>query len=310
MLIIRNHSKIPEHLQGCVVALGNFDGLHIGHQKVIDTAIAIAKNSGKPAAVLTFEPHPRRLFNPSLPPLRITSLRSKIKLLQDNGVDFIRIVRFNKQFANLSPENFIKDILCQELQVSHVVTGDDFVFGNKRLGNVDYLKEMSVKLGFAATICEQVNIDGERCSSTRIRSLLELGKVGEIKHLLGREYSISGRVIAGDKRGRTIGFPTANILPNRIFLPAQGVYAVIAKIAGQLVKGVANIGTRPTFAGSHVLLEVHLFDFEQEIYGEHVEISLIEHIRAEQKFAGFEELKTQITADCRSAKEILSGAAI
>jgi len=310
MLIIRNHSKIPEYLHGCVVALGNFDGLHIGHQKVIDTAIAIAKNSGKSAAVLTFEPHPRRLFNPSLPPLRITSLRSKIKLLQNSGIDFIRIIRFNKQFANLSAENFIKDILCEELQVSHVVTGDDFVFGNKRFGNVDYLKEMSGQLGFAATICEQVNIDGERCSSTRIRKLLELGKVGEIKHLLGREYSISGRVIAGDKRGRTIGFPTANILPNRIFLPAQGVYAVIAKIAGQLVKGVANIGTRPTFAGNHVLLEVHLFDFKEEIYGEHVEISLIEHIRAEQKFASFEELKAQIAADCQTAKEILSGAAI
>jgi riboflavin kinase/FMN adenylyltransferase len=308
MRLLRDSSVFLPKYYGAVMALGNFDGLHLGHQAVLAQAIALAKQTGKPAALMTFEPHPRRIFTPHLPPLRIIPLNEKLHLLQKMGLDFLRIVRFTKAFATTRPEDFITHVLHEQLHVSHVVTGEDFVFGHNREGNALSLNKTAQQLGFAATTCPPVEVGAERCSSTRIREALAQGKVELAALLLGRPYHITGRVRQGDKRGRTIGFPTANLVPSPVFLPAYGVYAVRAKIKNKEVMGVANLGLRPTFAGSALRLEVHLFDWQEAIYGERMEVELVRHIRGEQKFDGMDALKAQITKDCAEAKLILADA--
>lgn len=306
MLIIRDKSLIPESCFGSVAALGNFDGLHLGHRKVIDEAVSLARDSGKTSSVVTFEPHPRRVFRPELPPLRIIPFAEKAHILKHSGLDFIRVIRFTRSFSETTAEKFVKDILLGQLKVSHVITGDDFIFGHNREGNVDYLKDMSERAGFLYTVCPQVTSGNERCSSTRIRNLLSNGSVEDVSSLLGRQYSISGIVRSGDKRGRQIGFPTANILPGRIFTPVNGVYAVKVKIRDEMVDGVANIGVRPTFGGDRLQLEVHMFNWQEDIYNEHMETVFIKHIRNEQKFDGIEALKKQISEDCSQAQRMLN----
>lgn len=305
MFILRDSSSIPEQCFGAVAAIGNFDGIHLGHRAVIGKAVVLARQTGKPAAVITFEPHPRRVFRPELPTLRIISFAEKALLMKECGVDFMRVIRFTRDFAQTTAEQFVKDVLLGQLQLSHVVTGDDFIFGHNREGSVDYLRKMAAQQGFGYAVCPQVEVKQERCSSTRIRTLLTEGRVEEVSALLGRPYSILGIVQDGDKRGRQLGFPTANIRPGRLFTPENGVYAVQARIRGKLVDGVANLGIRPTFGGSRLKLEVHLFDWQEEIYGEHMETFFIGQIRKEQKFDGIEALKKQIAEDCGRAKIML-----
>jgi riboflavin kinase / FMN adenylyltransferase len=332
MRIVRDSSAIPSSCTGSVLALGNFDGLHLGHRAIVQKTLALARAAGKPAGVMTFEPHPRRVFRPELPPLRIFPFREKARLLGGLGVDFIRVVRFTRAFSETSAEQFITRILHEQMQVSHVVTGDDFTFGHNRTGNAAYLRDMAGKLGFGAIACAPVLQGGERCSSTRIRSVLSEGNMQEVAVLLGCPYSITGRVQEGDKRGRTIGFPTANIVPSRIFLPASGVYAVRVSLCHshesgnlgqdprfrggdklnvdkrfkpQIINGVANLGRRPTFAGTEMRLEVHMFDFAGDLYGQRLCVQLIDRIRGEQKFDGVAALKKQIAEDCVRAREIL-----
>ena len=305
MLILRDSSHIAKENLGAVIALGNFDGLHLGHQSVIGKTVALAKQSSKPAAILTFEPHPRRVFKPSLPPLRIIPFTEKAHRVKEMGIDFMRVIRFTNEFAKNSAEEFIKNIVCKQLQASHIVTGDDFVFGNNREGNSSSLREMATKYGFSYTECPPVLIDKERCSSTRIRSLLAAGNVEEIEALLGRPYSITSIVQEGDKRGRQLGFPTANLLIGRRFTPATGVYAIKAIIDKKILNGVANLGTRPTFNGDRLQLEAHLFDWQQDIYGKHIEVILMKYLRQEQKFSDIDEIKVQISKDCELAKNIL-----
>jgi len=288
------------------MALGNFDGMHRGHQAVIGKAVSLARQTGKPASLLTFEPHPRRVFRPELETLRILSFQEKARRIATMGVDFIRIVHFTKQFSTTSADQFITRILLDSLHISHVVTGEDFIFGHNRQGNVAYLQEMGKRLGFGVTACAPVLEGRERCSSTRIRTLLNEGNVKEAAKLLGSPYSLINRVIEGDKRGRTIGFPTANMLPGDIFTPAKGVYAVRAEMRGQIMDGVANLGVRPTFGGERLQLEVHLFDWQENIYGERVRILFIERLRDEKKFSGVEALKAQIEADVAQARRILT----
>jgi len=305
MLILRDSSHIAKENLGAMIALGNFDGLHLGHQSVIEKTVALAEQSCNPAAILTFEPHPRRVFKPSLPPLRIIPFSEKAHRSKEMGINFMRVIRFTNEFAKNSAEDFIKNIVCEQLQASHIVTGDDFVFGNNREGNSSSLREMAKKYGFAYTECPPVLVGKERCSSTRIRTLLSSGNVEEIEGLLGRPYSITGIVREGDKRGRELGFPTANLLTGRVFTPATGVYAIRAIIDGKRVNGVANLGTRPTFNGRRLQLEAHLFDWQQDIYGKHIEVILVKYLREEQMFNGIEAIKAQIEKDCEFALAIL-----
>ena len=305
MIVLRDSSPLTARCFGAVVALGNFDGLHLGHKAVIEEAVSLAGSAGKPAMVMTFEPHPRRLFRPDLPNLRILPLSGKIRLMREMKVDFVRIVRFTRAFAATSPEDFVTRILHETLRVSHVVTGSDFVFGHNREGNADSLRAMAGRLGFAATACAPVMVEGGRCSSTRIREALGAGDMVQAQKLLGRPYSIMGHVQGGDRRGRELGFPTANIPLPPVFLPAYGIYAVRARVCGKRVKGVANLGIRPDFPLASPLLEVHLFDWRQDIYGERMEVEFVRHIREERKFDGVEALKKQMVDDCKKALSFL-----
>ncbi len=305
MLIIRDKSRIPEDCYGSVIALGNFDGLHLGHQVVIGKAISIARRTGRKAAVLTFEPNPRRVFKPDLPVLRIIPFHEKAHRLKEMGVDFLRVIRFTRDFAKTTAEQFIDDILLSQLHVSHVITGNDFIFGHNREGNVEYMQKMAAAKGFGYTVCGQVMAGDGRCSSTRVRELLVRGAVDEVSGLLGKPYSMTAIVRSGDKRGRQLGFPTANLLPGRIFTPARGVYAVKVNVRGKTADGVANLGIRPTFGGERFQLEVHIFDWNEDIYGKHMEVQFIGYIRSEKKFEGIEALKKQISEDCERAKKIL-----
>ncbi len=306
MIVLRDSSSFPPTYRNAVLALGNFDGLHLGHRAVIGKAATLARETGKPLGIMTFEPHPRRIFQPHLPPLRILPLREKLRELAAMEVSFLRVIRFTKAFSQTTATDFVTRILHDTLHVSHVVTGDDFVFGHNREGTTAILGAMAAKLGFAATACAQLDIGGERCSSTRIREALMLGNVELAARLLGRPYSISGHVREGDKRGRTIGFPTANILPAPIFLPRFGVYAVRTQVNGRPVTGVANLGLRPTFGGTRVRLETHLFDWQGDIYGQRLNIELAHFLRSEQRFDGIEALKTQIVEDSRKARGMLA----
>jgi riboflavin kinase/FMN adenylyltransferase len=305
VILLRDSSHIQPEYEGSVVALGNFDGLHLGHIHVIEEAIRIARATGKPAGIITFEPHPRRLFRPHLPPLRLLSLSDKLHRLTQMQLDMVRLIRFTRAFSETTATEFIEDILHSRLKVSHVVTGDDFIFGHNREGNVAFLRQEAVRLGFGFIDCAPVMSGGERCSSSRIRALLTERRVCEAAKVLGRFYSIIGRVQEGDKRGRRIGFPTANIIPSHLFTPANGVYAVRAHTQGQWVPGVANLGVRPTFGGSAVRLEVHLFDWSGDLYGKRLEVEFVDCIREERAFPGIEALKDQIQQDADKARAML-----
>lgn len=305
MLLLRDSSPIPLECLGSVLALGNFDGLHAGHVSVIGTALALARYADRPMGVMTFEPHPRRVFNPSLPTLRILPFSEKLRLLRAMGVDFVRVVRFTRKFAQTAAPEFIVRDLHEALEVAHVVTGDDFLFGNNREGSSAMLHAMALALGFAATACPQVDVDGERCSSTRIREDLAEGKVEAAARQLGRPYRFAGHVQQGDKRGRALGFATANLFLPPVFLPAFGIYAARATVRGKPVDGVANLGVSPTFGHTRPRLEMHLFDWSGDIYGERIEVELMRFIRPERKFDAVEALKQQIAQDCEQARALL-----
>jgi riboflavin kinase/FMN adenylyltransferase len=307
MIVLRDSSPIPPAARGAVVALGNFDGLHLGHTAVIGKALGVARAAKAPAMVMTFEPHPRQVFMLS-PPLNILPLSEKLHGLAAMGVDYLRILRFTRDFSQTRAEVFVEGILHKGLSISHVVTGEDFTFGRNRGGNVAFLHDIADKLGFAATVCPPVSVAGGRCSSTRIREHLSRGEMVQAGMLLGRPYVIPGRVREGDKRGRGLGFPTANILPAPRFLPAYGIYAVKVRLKGQQVKGVANLGIRPNYPLKRPLLEVHLFDWQESIYGEHIEVEPVHYLRPEQKFADEEGLKRQMEQDALKAKRFLAGA--
>lgn len=306
MIILRDSTPVPAGCKGAVLAIGNFDGLHLGHRAIISTTLGLARTQGKTAGILTFEPHPRRVFRPDLPMLKIFPFRRKVELLGEMGADFVRVVRFTRAFSQTTAADFVHMLLHRQLQVSHVVTGEDFIFGHQRTGNAALLKQMGEELGFAATACEAVLHQGERCSSTRLRALLAEGNMAWAATLMGRPYSISGRVQPGDQRGRELGFPTANILPPPVFLPATGVYAVRTIINGTTLNGVANLGRRPTFNGSQMRLEVHLFDWQGDLYGQTLMVSLVAHLRHEQKFASVDALRAQIQQDCLQARRVLN----
>ena len=294
--------------------MGNFDGLHRGHAVLIGQVLDLAHAQTLPAGVLTFEPHPRSVFVPSAAPFRLTPFRVKERELARFGIDLLFVQHFDLGFAAKSAEDFIAEVIVAAIAASHVVVGWDCTFGNRRRGNPELLRAAGQKHGFSVTVLEPVRGDNATIySSTQIRELLRVGKPREAAALLGRFWEIDGRVATGDRRGRTIGFPTANLGLGEYLRPALGVYAVRVTgdgpddpFAGKSVDGVANIGLRPTVGGLVPRLEAHLFDTEVDLYGRHLRVALVDFIRPELKFAGLDELKAQIAADANRAREILA----
>jgi riboflavin kinase / FMN adenylyltransferase len=307
---IFRHDSVAAAERGAVVAIGNFDGVHLGHQAVIGEAARIAEGHGAPHAVLTFEPHPRRVFRPDDPPFRLTPFRSKAQAIEALGVDLLFMLHFDPAFARVSAEDFIQSVLLRHLGVRHVAVGFDFTFGHGRRGTAALLATAGAAEGFGVTTVAPVTAPGGVLySATAIREHLVAGRPRAAAELLGRFWEIEGRVEQGDRRGQTIGFPTANLGLDDYLRPAAGVYAVRAGIEaeGRLLwhDAVANLGWRPTFGGTDLRLEVHIFDFAADLYGRHLRVALIEHLRPEQKFPGVDALKAQIAADAAQARALL-----
>ncbi len=304
MELIRGaHNLLPRH-RGCVATIGNFDGVHLGHQAVLGQLAEKAEALCLPTTVITFEPQPQEFFMADRAPPRLTRLREKIHALRRFSVDRVLVLIFNERFANQSASEFIKRILVEGLGVRYLVVGDDFRFGHRRTGDFELLQRVGMERGFQVVSMRSFLIDGERVSSTLIREALARGDLATAEKYLGRSYRMSGRVAHGDKRGRTIGFPTANIFLHRKVTPVQGVFAVeMYGLEREPIHGVANVGNRPTVDGTRSLLEVHLFDFDQEIYGRHVDVEFRYKIRDERRFESFEALKAQIEQDSRAARD-------
>jgi riboflavin kinase/FMN adenylyltransferase len=294
--------------------MGNFDGLHKGHAALIGEARALARAQGRPTAVLTFEPHPRSVFFPAAEPFRLTPFRVKERELARLGVDLLFVQHFDLGFAAKSAEDFIAEIIADAIGAAHVVVGWDCTFGNRRRGTPEILRETGPRFGFALSVLEPVRgADAAVYSSTHIRELLKAGKPREAAALLGRFWEIDGRVAAGDRRGRTIGFPTANLGLDDYLRPAFGVYAVRVSgdgpddpLAGRTIDGVANLGLRPTVGSPEPRLEAHLFDTDADLYGRHLRVALVDFIRPERKFSGLDALKAQIAEDAAQARRILA----
>jgi riboflavin kinase/FMN adenylyltransferase len=294
--------------------MGNFDGLHLGHAVLIGQALDRAHAEGRPTGVLTFEPHPRSVLFPAAEPFRLTPFRVKERELARLGIDLLFVQHFDLGFSAKSAEDFIADVIVKAIGTSHIVVGWDCTFGNRRRGTPDMLRAAGRQYGFGITVLEAVRGDDATVySSTRIRELLKAGRPREAAALLGRFWEIDGRVAVGDRRGRTIGFPTANLGLDDYLHPAFGVYAVRVcgdgaddPLAGRTVGGVANLGLRPTVGGLVPRLEAHLFDSDVDLYGRHLRVTLVDFIRPEQKFSGLEALKTQIAADAARARTILA----
>jgi riboflavin kinase/FMN adenylyltransferase len=308
MRLIRGLSHLEPLENGCVLTIGNFDGLHLGHRAVIEKLVARGKALGLPVVVMTFEPQPLEYFLGKNAPSRLMRLREKVIQFLTLPVDDLLILRFNQYIANCDAEQFISDILIKKLNVKHLVVGDDFHFGKGRRGNFAMLKEKGRTFGFNVEDTGSYYVDGLRVSSTLIRDALGAGDLAEAEKLLGRCYSVCGRVAHGDKRGRMIGYPTANIRMFRKNTPVSGVYAVtMTGIDDREFEGVANVGTRPTVDGdSKVILETHLFDFDKEIYGHYVEVHFKRKIRDEMRFRSMDELKAQIVKDVADTKKIFA----
>lgn len=315
MRLIRGLHNLRPHDRGCVATIGNFDGVHLGHRAVFQRLLARGRELALPATVIIFEPQPMELFAPDAAPARLTRLREKLKALAGDGIERVMVLEFNARLAAMEAREFVERLLIDGLGVRYLLVGDDFRFGRGRLGDYDLLKRIGETAaadgnGFAVEDLHTITHGEERISSTRIREALERGDLDQARHLLGRPYTMQGRVAHGDKRGRTIGFPTANIDLHRRFSPVRGVYAVIADGLPEGSRpGVANIGTRPTVNGHGFRLEVHLFDYAREIYGTHLEVELKVKLRDEKRFESFEALRRQIAIDAAAAREYFGLAA-
>jgi riboflavin kinase/FMN adenylyltransferase len=297
--IIRGLANIALAPKKSVVTMGNFDGVHIGHQALLKKTIDKARALNTTSLVMIFEPQPFEFFAKTTAAPRLTYWREKFCLLAKQGVDAVLIIRFNKTFANLTKEEFVQHILKEELQTKHLIVGDDFQFGRGRLGDFNFLKTT----GLSVENMPSILLHDKRVSSTEVRNALAESNHELVKQLLGRSYSMQGRVVYGDQRGRQMGFPTANIYLHRASIPVQGVYVVrMHGIAEKGLPGVANVGIRPTIGGTRSLLEVHLFDFAEEIYGRHVTVEFCEKIRDEKRYANLDLLIEQIGKDAMKAR--------
>ncbi len=308
MKLIRSIRQLPEPFLGCVMTIGNFDGVHLGHQAVIRQVKKIARDKKVASLVMVFEPQPLEFFVPNKAPKRLYRLREKIIAMQQMGVDYLFCVPFNKKLAGLSGEQFVLDYLIDALRVKHLVVGDDFCFGKNRSGNFALLQKMAGQFDFTVQNTTTVALQNDRVSSTRIRQLIEENQFEEVGRLLGRPYALNGKVSHGQKLGRDIGFPTINIKVGKIPMVVEGIFAVRVKGldnggSESSVPGVASIGTRPTVNGVGVLLEVYLFDFNQDVYGKTVCVEFLTRIRPEQDFVSIEVLIEHIRQDVKMAHD-------
>lgn len=303
MELIRGLQNIKPSHRGCVLTIGNFDGVHRGHQAVLAQVKAIATELSLPAAVLVFEPQPLELFKPDLAPARLTRFREKYHWLAAQGLERLICASFTPEFAAQEPELFIQHLLLQQLDVKHLIVGDDFCFGKNRAGNFALLQQAADEFGFGLTPTASLKQRDQRVSSTLIREALANDALDVAADMLGRPFSLMGRVRHGQKVGRQLGFPTANVWLYRKKLPVSGVYAIEAFTAKGYYRGVANIGLRPTLQGRVEQLEAHFFDFSGDLYGQQIEVVLKKKIRTEQKFASLDELQQQIQLDAAAAKQ-------
>ncbi|MFT5571895.1 MAG: riboflavin kinase/FMN adenylyltransferase [Cryomorphaceae bacterium] len=306
MAHIRGIDQLQASHRPSVVSIGNYDGVHLGHQHVIKTLLRKSEQLAAPSTVITFEPLAKEFFRPDSV-VRLSSIEERAEILFALGVDQVLCIDFTSDFADYSPQAFVEEVLMDGLGVKYLCVGDDFRFGKDRAAGFGFLQRFGLEHSFEVVSHETFTLDGERVSSGRVRDALLAGEFDLAQRLLGRRYTISGAVTKGQQLGRTINFPTANIVLPHMNLPVNGVYAVTASLPGNpLIKGVANVGTRPTVDGSENRLEVHLFDFDADIYGQNMLVDFHKNIRQEQKFESFEILKMQIIKDAEAARAYLS----
>ena len=303
MELIRGWHNVRARHAGCVATIGNFDGVHLGHRAILDQLLGIAERTGLPSTLITFEPQPQEFFAGERAPPRLTTLREKITAFRDKPPDRVLVMRFDEDLASMSPGAFVDRLLVSSLGVRSLVVGEDFRFGHRGEGNFAMLRAMGEERGFDVIQRDTFLVGGNRVSSSRTRDALAQGDFNAVQSLLGRPYQIAGRVVHGDKRGRTIGFPTANINLHRRVTPVSGVYAVrVAGLGRASLPAMANVGKRPTVDGHKKLLEVHLFDFGENIYGRPVQIEFVAKLRDEVKFESLDALKSQLLRDQELAR--------
>ena len=303
-----HRDPVQDPLRGAIIALGNFDGFHQGHQAVAGEAIEWAHSEGRPSIIATFDPHPVRFFRPDAPPFRLTTLEQRQELYLAAGATAMLVFHFDKELSSTSAEDFIEKILIERLGAHGVVTGGDFSFGQRALGNVELLKTFGAERGLHSRVVEAVEGSGDVVSSSRVREALREGDPQLAAQLLTRPFAIRGIVEHGDKNGRKLGYPTANLSIESYLRPKYGVYAVTGTIlsTGETLKGAANIGIRPQFDPPKELLEPHFFDFSGDLYGQEIEVAFHHFLRGEAKFAGLDELMAQMEKDCDEARRLLS----
>lgn len=308
MQVFHGFTSMPDAARGAVAALGNFDGVHLGHQAVIAEAAALARSLGAPPAAAVFTPHPRRVFQPDAEPFRLMTDAQRVRALAAAGAAMVHHIPFNRALAQMSPERFVGEVLDEGLGLKGVVIGADFCFGRDRAGDARTLQALGAARGLKVAIAAPVSAGGGtgKISSSEVREALRAGAPEQAAALLGRPFAVEGEVRRGDQRGRTLGFPTANLALGDYVRPAFGVYAVTVDLGGgQALPGVANIGRRPTVDGTGVRLEAHLFDVDGDLYGRTISCALVAFLRAEQRFDGLDALKAQIAEDCAAARRRL-----
>ncbi|MDP3369373.1 MAG: bifunctional riboflavin kinase/FAD synthetase [Brevundimonas sp.] len=306
--IVTDWRDLPERLRGAAVAIGAFDGVHRGHQAVIGRARAAADRLGAPLAVVSFDPHPRRWFQPEAAPFRLMTPGQMARALDALGVETLYLLPFDADMAAMSDEAFAREVLSDGLGIAHAAVGFDFTYGMGRTGSAEGLRRQGETMGFGVTVVDRVDDgDGLKLSSSGVREALKAGDMPRAAAILGRPFAIEGQVVHGDKRGRTIGIPTANIRMGDYMRPAYGVYATRTRLPdGRVIDGVANLGVRPMFEIDQPLLEVWLFDFDEDLYGQTLETELVAFLRGEMTFDGLDALKVQIRADADAARAALS----
>ena len=306
MEIIRDSKDIPSRPRKPILTIGNFDGVHVGHQFIFRSVAQRADAVGGTSIAFTFEPHPLKILDPEHLPPRLTTANQKLEVMGQCGLDIAVCVDFTREFSRLAPEEFVREYLCARLAVSEVFVGEGFAFGRDRSGSIATLHSLSQKCGFQVNVAQPVKLGPHRVSSTLIRQWLEEGRVDEVAPLLNRLYTLVGKVAQGASRGAGLGFPTANLSPGEQLLPKRGIYAAYIGWRGMELRGVVNVGIAPTFSGGQVLVEAHLFDFHRDLYGETLEVGFVKRLRDEQKFSGVEELVAQIRRDAEEAQSLFS----
>jgi riboflavin kinase / FMN adenylyltransferase len=308
MRIVRGLKNFTERLPSPVLTLGNFDGVHLGHQAIFRKVVARARELGGTSIAFTFEPHPLKVLAPERSPKLLNTFHGKMKLLSTAGIEVVICANFTRAFADQNPDDFAREVLYEKIGVREVYVGYDYAFGKDREGSIDSLKRMGRTYGFTVGVVEAVRVNGVVVSSSSIRDLIASGKIEDAAGLLGRHYMIEGDVVHGARRGQQLGYPTANLKTTNELIPGDGVYAVLASIDGRTYKGVASIGVRPTFDAGPVSVEVYLFNFQGDLYGKQMDVTFIKHLRDEEKFPDAESLVRQIRKDVEDAKLALDHA--